>query len=60
VARDLKDPQHFWLYELYTDAPAFEAHKAAPHFADWRRAADVCLVPGSQVNTFADLLFHHA
>ena len=39
----------FVLYELYDDAEAFEAHKRAPHFGDWRQVADRVLV--SQVNT---------
>jgi autoinducer 2-degrading protein len=54
------DPGRFVLYELYVDAVAFEAHKAAPHFATWREAAGRMLVPGSQVNTPGELLFTHA
>ena len=50
------DPNRFFLYELYTDAAAFEAHKASPHFAQWREIAERVLVPGSQVNTPAELL----
>jgi autoinducer 2-degrading protein len=53
------DPQRFVLYELYVDAASFEAHKAAPHFATWRAAAERTLVPGSQVNTAGELLFTH-
>ena len=30
------DEHRFVLYELYADAAAFAAHKAAPHFAEWR------------------------
>lgn len=33
------DPDRFVLYELYDDAEAFAAHKAAPHFAAWRAVA---------------------
>jgi len=51
------DPHHFFLYELYTDADAFEAHRAAPHFAAWREVADRVLV--SQVNTRGALLSSH-
>ena len=54
------DRQTLFLYERYTDRAAFDAHRATPHFAAWRRAAAEHLVPGSQVNTFADLLVHHA
>ena len=43
------DENRFVLYELYDDADAFEAHKRAPHFADWRQVADRVLT--SQVNT---------
>jgi quinol monooxygenase YgiN len=32
VAEDPADPARIFLYELYTDAAAFEAHKATPHF----------------------------
>jgi quinol monooxygenase YgiN len=32
VCTDPDDPAAFFLYELYTDADAFEAHKATPHF----------------------------
>ena len=53
------DPNRFFLYELYTDAAAFEAHKASPHFAQWRRIAEHVLVPGSQVNTAGSLLVTH-
>ena len=53
------DPNRFFLYELYTDAAAFEAHKASPHFAQWRRIAERVLVPGSQVNTAGSLLATH-
>jgi quinol monooxygenase YgiN len=53
------DPNRFFLYELYTDAEAFEAHKASPHFAQWRRVAERVLVPGSQVNTPGSLLATH-
>jgi autoinducer 2-degrading protein len=48
------DGNRFVLYELYTDADAFEAHKASPHFAQWRAVADRVLV--SQVNTPGTLL----
>lgn len=60
VTQDLSNPTHFIFYELYTDEEAIEAHRAAPHFAKWRQAADVCVVKGSQVNTFCKQVFHHA
>ena len=51
------DENRFVLYELYTDADAFAAHKAAPHFAQWRTVAKQVLV--GQVNTPGQLLVTH-
>ena len=51
------DENRFLLYELYTDAAAFAAHKAAPHFAQWRTVAEQVLV--GQVNTSGELLYTH-
>ncbi len=53
------DDDRFVLYELYADADAFAAHKASPHFAQWREIAERVLVPGSQVNTAGELLVTH-
>jgi quinol monooxygenase YgiN len=60
VSQDLTDDQHFTLYELYADEAAVEAHRSAPHFKVWRAAVADHVVPGSQVNTLARRLFHHA
>ena len=51
------DENRFVLYELYTDADAFAAHKAAPHFAQWRTIAEQVLV--GQANTPGRLLVTH-
>ena len=51
------DENRFLLYELYTDAEAFAAHKAAPHFAHWRTVAEQVLV--GQINTPGELLASH-
>jgi quinol monooxygenase YgiN len=51
------DENRFLLYELYTDAEAFAAHKAAPHFATWRAIAEH--VVESQINTAGELLYTH-
>lgn len=51
------DPNRFLLYELYTDAAAVEAHKASPHFAQWRTVAEQVVV--GQVNTVGELLATH-
>ena len=60
VAVDTADDHHFTFYELYADQAALDAHRAAPHFAVWRKAAGEHVVPGSQVNTIAERLVHHA
>ena len=60
VVPSLDDDHRFLFYELYADEEAVAAHRAAPHFARWRRAAERCVVPGSQVNTLAAQRFHHA
>jgi len=52
------DENRFVLYELYTDADAFAAHKAAPDFAQWRTVPEEVVV--SQVNTPGRLLVTHA
>ena len=59
VTQDREDPLHFIFYELYLDEAAVEAHRAARHFAAWRKAAGECVVPGSQTNTLCDQKFHH-
>ncbi|MFJ3054999.1 putative quinol monooxygenase [Herbaspirillum sp. NPDC087042] len=60
VTQDSKNPLHFIFYELYENLAAIDAHRAAPHFAAWRAAADQCVVKGSQVNTITERLFHHS
>ena len=40
VLQDEKDPNMYYFYEVYKDEPALEAHRAAPHYAIWRAAAD--------------------
>ena len=59
VTVDTADDHHFVFYELYDDQAALDAHRAAPHFAVWRRAAGEHVVPGSQVNTITEQLVHH-
>lgn len=36
VLRDDNDPNTIYLYEIYKDQAAFEAHGKAPHFIRWR------------------------
>lgn len=59
VCRSQSDPHHFVFYEIYRDEAALDAHRAAPHFAQWREAVARTVVPGSQVNTVAELVLAH-
>ena len=38
VIQDAGDPNRIWLYEVYQDEEAFQAHTQAPHFIRWRDA----------------------
>lgn len=58
VTQDAARPTHFVFYEVYDHEAALAAHRAAPHFAAWRQAADRCVVAGSQVNTVCRRLLH--
>ncbi len=40
VLQDGKDDNVYYFYEVYKDEAALEAHRAAPHYAVWRAAAD--------------------
>jgi autoinducer 2-degrading protein len=58
VHRDLDDPTHILLYELYADERAFtQDHRGAPHYQRWRAAAAELLEPDGQVSTFATPAF---
>ena len=58
VHRDLDDPTHFLLYELYADDRAFtQDHRGTPHYQRWRAAAAELLEPDGQVSTFATPAF---
>lgn len=59
VSQDVVDDHHFTFYELYVDPAALHAHRAAPHFTAWRRAAEEHVEPGSQVNVTGTRLLHH-
>lgn len=37
VGRSGDDPNHFFLYEVYTNAAAFEAHRKTPYFAEFTK-----------------------
>src|SRR3989441_11985351 len=40
VLQDAQDQNVYDFYEVYRDEAALEAHRAAPHYAVWRAAAD--------------------
>jgi (4S)-4-hydroxy-5-phosphonooxypentane-2,3-dione isomerase len=40
VLRDEKDENVYYFFEVYKDQAALDAHRAAPHYAVWRAAAD--------------------
>ena len=40
VLQDEKDPNVYYLFEVYKDQAALEAHRTMPHYATWRAAAD--------------------
>ncbi|WP_210509076.1 putative quinol monooxygenase [Naasia sp. SYSU D00057] len=55
VHRSATEPARFHFYELYRDREAFEIeHRAAPHYAEWRKVVDACVVAGSHVNTYGE------
>ncbi|MFI2228665.1 putative quinol monooxygenase [Nocardia testacea] len=56
VMEDAQRPGHFYFYEIYRDPAAFDAHRDTPHYAVWQRHAEECLMPGSKVNTFSDMI----
>ena len=35
ILRDVENPDRFYLYEVYRDAAAFDAHLETPHFKKW-------------------------
>ena len=40
VLQDMQDENLYYFYEVYKDEAALEAHRAAPHYAVWKAAAD--------------------
>jgi autoinducer 2-degrading protein len=40
VLQDAQDQNVYYFFEVYRDEAALEAHRAAPHYAVWRAAAD--------------------
>ena len=48
VIQDAGDPHRIWLYEVYRDEAAFQAHTQAPHFLKFRDATQDIRVEGIQ------------
>jgi len=44
VAVDPDNPARFFLYEVYTDAAAFDAHQKTEHFAAYRAKSGPMLI----------------
>ena len=55
VLQDGSDPNTYYFYEVYRDEAALEAHRATPHFAVWRAAADT--LDGAPVATRCRTVF---
>lgn len=54
VCTDPSKPNHVFLYELYTDKAAFDAHLASPHFIAFSAATNA-MVTGKTVNTYSEV-----
>jgi autoinducer 2-degrading protein len=44
VSQREDDPAQWLFYEVYKDAPAFDAHRASPHFAAYQQVAEKALL----------------
>ena len=49
VLQDATDENVYYFYEVYLDEAAVEAHRAAPHYAVWREAADTLDGPTERI-----------
>ena len=49
VLQDAAEPNTYYFYEVYKDEAALEAHRAAPHYAVWKEAADTLEGPTEAV-----------
>jgi (4S)-4-hydroxy-5-phosphonooxypentane-2,3-dione isomerase len=53
VLQDVEDDAVYYFYEVYKDAAAQEAHRAAPHYAVWKAAANTLAKPAERVEARA-------
>jgi quinol monooxygenase YgiN len=51
VLQDASDENVYYFYEVYKDEAALDAHRAAPHYAVWRAAADTLDGPAEATRT---------
>ena len=49
VLQDEGDENVYYFYEVYKDEAALEEHRAAPHYATWRAAADTVDGPAEAI-----------
>ena len=47
ICQDQQNSNNIFLYEIYDDAAAFEAHKAAPHYHQFNHAIDGMVIEKS-------------
>jgi autoinducer 2-degrading protein len=40
ILKDAENPNRFYLYEVYRDEAAFQAHLETPHFKKWRATVE--------------------
>ncbi|MEM6823685.1 MAG: putative quinol monooxygenase [Pseudomonadota bacterium] len=55
VCVDDEDPNTIFLYELYKDRAAFDAHRQMPHYAEFNAAIEG-LVAGKEVRRFSNVM----
>ena len=48
VIQDANDPNRIWLYEVYKDEAAFQAHLQAPHLIKFRETTQAWRAEGPQ------------
>ena len=58
VCQDHQNPNTIFLYEIYDDEAAFEAHKAARHYHEFNHAIDGMVVKKSV--RFLQNISHHS
>ena len=58
ICQDQQNPASIFLYEIYDDEAAFEAHKAARHYHEFNHAIDGMVVKKSV--RFLQNISHHS